>query len=402
MQKKGYIFPAVLMATLAIGLFIVTLSQLQKSTKAQFKHLNEYQRAFNIACSALVEALADLQTKQWNNRSFKNSPVVYTKEIYGGQFNLKAENHSVENVFNVVIRVKYSEKYFLFYWRLKYVPDLIDFTTLTIPLYHTQFPGAKGDSSDFDGLNAKADKDLEKASENYIKVHKIAEIVNNKDSLNEVLQTLGVKLPGLPELSDNRPPIVTGLPPFENLKPRDLPDIISQTKGISKPSLKEVIEKFRLPEIYPPTKVPDIREILTIPLTRFELAVYVVRLLEIPEISDLPAIENFNDITPTEEPIQKTFNTAVSSAFENGLVQGWKNTFFGKEVMVREHMAILLRNVITYIDNFSPNAATTEQLNKFQRIRSWAGSKIPEYEKINPTSGLSVGDGLEMLLELSM
>ena len=45
MQKNstGYVFPLILLATLSISFFIITLVQLQSSHHNQLQHLNSYQ-----------------------------------------------------------------------------------------------------------------------------------------------------------------------------------------------------------------------------------------------------------------------------------------------------------------------------------------------------------------------
>ena len=104
--RRAYIFPMILLATLSVGLFVVTLTQLQSSTKARFAHLNDYQRAFNIAYSALVEELGNIQIRQWSNRTFATGPVAYTRDLFGGRYNLLIEDYDTdENLFNTKIRV---------------------------------------------------------------------------------------------------------------------------------------------------------------------------------------------------------------------------------------------------------------------------------------------------------
>ena len=104
--KRGYIFPMILFASLAVGLFILTLTQFQTSNRMKYRPLNDYQAAFNIGYSALVEVLADIQSRQWSNRSFKNAPQNRNAALFGGTYNLQVEDHaSGEYVFNVKVRV---------------------------------------------------------------------------------------------------------------------------------------------------------------------------------------------------------------------------------------------------------------------------------------------------------
>ncbi len=401
MKKKisGYIFPMILMATLAVGFFIVTMTQLQRSTKAQFSHLNEYQRAFSIAYSALVEILASVQEKQWSNRTFKNAPVAWTKDLYEGQYNLMAEDYDpAKYLFNVKIRVKYASKYYMFYWRMKYIPELLDFTTLVIPLYFAQFP-ATNIPADFTDPDSKVDADLQKREENREKAITIAKKVIEQPTVERALETLGVPDGNLP----------TGLPPRPQPQPLVIPanavlvkpidKIVEETPGIAKPKIDQVFADLSLSDIYPPPT--DIKDRLTVPLSRFELVVYVVRLLEIPETNDQLAVDNFNDISPSTDPVENKFNIAVSSAFAFNLVVGWEGDFYGTQVMRREHMAVLLGNIDRYIDMALPDIGDQSLKNKYVKVQQWIRDNQTGYDQVNPLSGMTVSDGMEMLLALN-
>lgn len=194
-RQQGYIFPMILMATLSVGLFLVTFTQMQGAAKARFAHLNEYQRAFNIAASAMVEALADLNAVQWDNRAFKGSPVAYTRDLFDGRYNLLIEDQDADkHLFNTKIRVNYADKNYLFYWRLRYVPDLIDFTTFTIPVYFGQIPNVTGTMADFDSADAIVDSELERRKNFRERALEIATELDQSESLVEALRKIGINV----------------------------------------------------------------------------------------------------------------------------------------------------------------------------------------------------------------
>lgn len=204
--RRAYIFPVILLATLSVGLFIVTLTQLQSSTKARFSHLNSYQRAFNIAYSALVEELGNIQVEQWSNRKFVAGPVAYTKDLFGGRYNLLIEDYDVDkNLFNTKIRVRYADRYFLFYWRLKYVPDLLDFSKFTIPVYYGEFPNVTGSMNDFDGTDAQVDTELARRAANREKAIKIGKNMDTQPTLQDALGVVGINNPDVKDMQQSRP-----------------------------------------------------------------------------------------------------------------------------------------------------------------------------------------------------
>lgn len=206
-KERGYIFPAILMATLSVGLFIVTLSQMQSATKARFAHLNDYQRGFNIAYSALVEVIAEIQTRQWSNRAFKDSPVAYTRSLYGGTYSLLIEDHDPDKyIFNAKIMVKYEKRVYLFYWRLKYIPDLLDFARFTIPVYYGEFPPDTGDMTDFDSIDKIVDAELDRKKANRDKAMATGKAIDSKDNLDDALDVIALDPPGVMDGEKIRPP----------------------------------------------------------------------------------------------------------------------------------------------------------------------------------------------------
>ncbi len=392
---SGYVFPLILLATLAVGLFIVTVGQLSVSHKKQFNHLNQYQHSFNIAYSALVELLADVKKTKWANRKFKAKPVGYSKDLYGGSFNLLAEDYpSKDFYFNVKIRVVYHGKTNLFYWRMKYEPNMLDFNSLVIPVYFAQFDDSTAPGY-LDGLDKVVDEDLKVRDDNASKAKKIVIALNDKISPKEILQTLGA-LPKGSTVSvvggdDTRPPELVIVINSGGNNPKKLTDIIDETEGADTPSLGDVITSLPLTDIYPgPINV-------NVGLSRKEIVVYFTRLLKLPEVSSESAISAFGDINS-----DSIFNRALSAAYDNGLVKGYTNGNFGPDdKILRGHMAFLLIQVKDYtVNRISTPGIAVEEKNRLTKIKSFAAKKIPEYADINPTVAMTVGDGLGALTGL--
>lgn len=203
--KSGYIFPMILFASLAVGLFIITLTQFQSSNRMKYRHLNDYQAAFNIGYSALVEVLADIQSRQWSNRTFKTGPQNTNADLFGGTYNLRVEDHATsEYVFNVKVRVKYKEKSHLFYWRMIYNPNLLDFTRLFVPAFYKDFQDP-ADIADPDSIDGKVDEIIKQREENRPKVTEIADTLKPAETVKEALKVVGIEAGDVKKADDPRP-----------------------------------------------------------------------------------------------------------------------------------------------------------------------------------------------------
>jgi outer membrane protein OmpA-like peptidoglycan-associated protein len=219
--NSGYIFPLILFATLAVGLFILTLTQYQSANRVKFQHLNDYQAAFNIAYSALVEVLADIQSKQWSNRSFKSGPKDKSASLFGGSFDLRVADHDASQyLFNVKTRVSYKNRKHLFYWRMKYNPNLLDFTSLFLPVCYedlqdsiTATPGE---------IDKMIDKILETREENLEKATEIAQTLKTAPTIKEALKKIGINSDKVNGADTPRPEPPSFVPPTENLTLKNL------------------------------------------------------------------------------------------------------------------------------------------------------------------------------------
>ena len=219
--RRGYVFPLILFATLAVAIFIITMTQFQSANRVKFQHLNDYQSAFNIAYSALVEVLADIQSKQWSNRSFKAGPNDKSADLFGGKFNLRVEDHDANSyLFNVKVRVSYKNKNHLFYWRLKYNPNLLDFTNFVIPVFYEDMQNPSGDIDDI------VDKILEKRQENREKALEIADSLKPANTIEEALKKIGVN-PGDVNGADTPRPADPGvtIPPTD-VTTKDIKELV--------------------------------------------------------------------------------------------------------------------------------------------------------------------------------
>lgn len=239
--KRGYIFPMILFASLAVGLFVLTLTQFQTSNRMKYRHLNDYQAAFNIGYSALVEVLADIQSRQWSNRSFKTGPQNKNAALFGGTYNLQVEDHAANDyVFNVKVRVKYKEKSHLFYWRMIYNPNLLDFTRLFVPAFYKDFQDP-ADIADPDSIDAIVDEIITRREENRPKVTEIADALKPAETVKEALKVVGIEAGDVKKGDAPRPAAgaislpVAGLP----LKP------VARLVADIEPKAKYVIKDLR-------------------------------------------------------------------------------------------------------------------------------------------------------------
>ncbi len=236
--RHGYVFPLILLATMAVGMFIITMTQFQSSNRLKYQHLNDYQTAFNIAYSALVEVLADIQTKQWSNRSFKSKPLDRSAALFGGNFEMRVENHAtVEFAFNVKIRVTYKSKRHLFYWRLVYNPNILDFTRLFVPVYYEDFTDPAAVPSD---LDEQVDKLIRQREENQPKVREIAKVIKDAPKVADALKKVGISPDGTKQANKPRPEGPNIIVPETDLPLKKISELVAAIT----PAQTHVIKNF--------------------------------------------------------------------------------------------------------------------------------------------------------------
>lgn len=392
---KGYIFPLILMATLSIGLFVVTIGQLQVSHKKQFNHLNQYQHCFNIAYSALVEQLSDIKKVKWINRKFKGKPFGFSSDLYGGSYNLLVEDHATnEFEFNVKVRVVYQDKPNLFYWRLKYEPSLLDFNTLVIPIYFGHFPDSTS-SSIMEDLNKIVDEALKLRGENDSKARELATIVDGLSKNKDIIdQFAALPVSNQPKVlngdADRTTGITVSLVP-NTLDVKNITQLLKESEGGASPTLADVISALPLTDIYP-DKIN-----VNVGLTRKEIVLYFIRIMQLPEDSSQAAINAFNDITD-----DTAFNRALSTAFEIGLVKGYPNGDFGPDdYIMRGHLAMILIRINEFAVEYLKDPTLSDvRRSRMLIIKKFAQENEPVYYEANPAVSMTVGDGLAVLSKL--
>lgn len=200
MRRKvsGYVFPLILMATISIGFFTLTLVQLQSSHHDQLQHLNDYQHALNLACSANVEVLSELREKQWDERFFKDKPIYkYDQELFGGIYDICVEDYdTAQYTFNVKIRTTMGDRKNLFYWRQKYMPNMLDFTRMAYTVSFGEFPPELFEPAKKSEIDKIVDDKLKNADNNYAESIDIAKNLKKEPTLGAVIKKLGALPPG--------------------------------------------------------------------------------------------------------------------------------------------------------------------------------------------------------------
>lgn len=191
--KSGYIFPLILMATLSIGFFTMTLVQLQSSHHDQLQHLNNYQHALNLAYSVNVEVLSELREKQWEERFFKDKPVYrMNQKLFGGTYDLCVEDYDTsEYTFNVKIRTTIGDRKSLFYWRQRYIPNMLDFTRLAFTVSFGEYDPELFEPAKKSEIDKIVDDKLKNAVDNYEEAAKIAATLKKEPTLGSVIEKLG-------------------------------------------------------------------------------------------------------------------------------------------------------------------------------------------------------------------
>lgn len=238
-DKKGYVFPLILLATISIAFFTITLAQLQSSHRDQLLHLNTYQQALNVAYSVNVDVLGELREKQWANRFFKNNPVIRTgQELFGVAYEMCVEDYNpADYTFNVKIRTTIGNKKNLFYWRQRYIPNMLDFTRMTFPVFFGEYPPELFDAARKSEIDKLVDDTLQNAINNKDKAKEIAELISRQSTAGDALDQLaalptGKNFADIENSSVARPAAVN--PPTEasSVKKTKPSDIIAEIKSL--------------------------------------------------------------------------------------------------------------------------------------------------------------------------
>jgi len=230
--NRGYVFPLILLATISIAFFLITLVQLQSSHHNQLMHLNSYQQSLNVAYSVNVDIIGEIREKQWANRFFKGKPVIKTgQKLFGITYDVAVEDHEPNFcTFNVKIRTTIGDKRNLFYWRQRYVPNMLDFSRVAFPVFFGEFAPELFEPAKKTEIDKMVDKALKSAEDNQAKVDQIVKKIGTITTPGDILKELGALPPGtsdgeLKDASKPRPPENT-LPTEESTatkpKPKDL------------------------------------------------------------------------------------------------------------------------------------------------------------------------------------
>lgn len=119
------------------------------------------------------------------------------QKLFGSTYDLCVEDYCPASfTFNIKIRTHTAGKSNLFYWRQKYIPNMLDFTKLTIPIFFGDAdpdlfePGKKNE------LDKIVDDKLEKYEKNRDKAKKIAEKITKSANPDDALDKIAAIPPG--------------------------------------------------------------------------------------------------------------------------------------------------------------------------------------------------------------
>ncbi|MEW6708990.1 MAG: hypothetical protein AB1403_04140 [Candidatus Riflebacteria bacterium] len=196
--KQGYVFPLILLATISIAFFVLTLFQLESSHRDQLMHLNAYQHSLNVAYSVCVEQLAKLKEKQWDSRFFKDKPFIeVNKKLFNSTYDVCVEDYNPASfTFNIKIRTTSAGKSNLFYWRHRYIPNMLDFTRLTIPIFFDDLESELFEPARKSEVDAIVDKKLENFAKNKDKAEQINKEIISSGNPTDALDKIAAVPPG--------------------------------------------------------------------------------------------------------------------------------------------------------------------------------------------------------------
>lgn len=236
--KSGYVFPMILLATLSVAFFIITLYQLESSHRTQLMHVNTYQHSLNVAYSVCVAQIAKVKEAQWDSRFFKNKPFIeVNKKLFNSTYDVCVEDYNTASfTFNIKIRTTSAGKSNLFYWRQKYVPNMLDFTRLTIPIFFDDFEPELFEVTKKSEIDKIVDEKIENFAKNQNTAKKINEKVINSSNPGEALAKIGaVSSDNAAQVLDNalpRAPVVALTIKGSDFEKIELDSIMNSISGV--------------------------------------------------------------------------------------------------------------------------------------------------------------------------
>ncbi len=188
----------ILLVTISIAFFTIALYKLESSHHNQLLHLNSHQHSLNVAYSVCVKQLAKLKEKQWDNRFFKNKPfIVANQKLFGITYDVCVEDYNpAAYIFNVKVRTVIAGKASLFYWRQKYITNMLDFTKLSIPIFFGNMPPELFEQEKKLELDRLVDKKLENLEKNREEAEKINGTIRNTGNSADALEVIAAVPPG--------------------------------------------------------------------------------------------------------------------------------------------------------------------------------------------------------------
>ncbi|MEW6708420.1 MAG: hypothetical protein AB1403_01230, partial [Candidatus Riflebacteria bacterium] len=127
-DRKGFAVPLAIMAALSVGLFVLTLTTLGRNFRSNLSTLNTNQTMFNMAFSVYSDVLARIGEKSWDERFFKAGAFIQNNV----DFDQAKISYQVNDTpgqdyqADLYIKVSLNSSSRVFFWRFRYVDDILD------------------------------------------------------------------------------------------------------------------------------------------------------------------------------------------------------------------------------------------------------------------------------------
>lgn len=256
-RKSGFVYLLVLLAAIAVTFFASTMLNLNQNFRQQVVHLAYRDISFECAYSVLSGIMARVYKSGWNNRFFHPKPFqAFALPVNMGTYDYYVEDSpGKDHQMDVYIQINLSGRTQLYFWRVKFHDELLDFSNHFSTIHYDnpnadKFPPTNDNktlSEEIDGILLQRSLNADKARET------IATLVNENDTL-KIARSIGAPIPNLPEYIGNDD--------FDPVKSKAATPQISIFSGeqpeIESAPLPAVSVSLPVPENndYPPSSLP--------------------------------------------------------------------------------------------------------------------------------------------------
>lgn len=239
-SKGGFVYLLIILAVLAVSVFLLTVGNLNDSFRQQVNHVAHKDVAFEMAYSVLSGIMARIYTNPWSDRFFAAGPVsVMNKSILDSKYDFLVEDSpGRDHQFDAYIRIDLLGKKRLFFWRVGYHDNILEVSRHFSKIFFTTIDENKFPSGSGNRISDEVDKILENREKNREKAELTSKVLKGSNNSKDIAELINAPTPKFPD---------NDFPDFNPISPK-APEIVS-IPGVAPPPAEE---KPKIPAVNTP------------------------------------------------------------------------------------------------------------------------------------------------------